>query len=270
MSFMRAGTRILRVPEGMPVSWETEEPRRETRKWSRRDFVKVGLVAGAASVASIAVAETLLRTPPSEDAGSVILYTEFPQPAWWNSKAGTPMKVTDFGVWEGASGVVNAVLASGRPVPGTGMPVLVVRIPRDDTNFSSPPPSEFPLAGGFALYYDNTSTDTRTVAVYDRCAHLCCSPGWHVITNPPPERDYVNASPTYQVYNQDPVYCICHGSQYDPMVLVKNVNPTNGITYVGAEMVHGPAQRAIPVLALKAIDDVLHGLEPDPKWYADC
>jgi hypothetical protein len=54
------------------------------------------------------------------------------------------------------------------------------------------------------------------------------------------------------------------------MVLAKDVNPVNGATYVGARMVHGPAQRAIPVVALKAVDDVLHGLAPDAKWYAYC
>lgn len=255
----------------MPSSWEEREATSEgKRKWTRRDFVKVGVVAGAATAAGVISADVLLgpRAPPANS--SVVYYTRFPQPAWWNPRAGTPMNVTDFAVWEGASGVVNADFAEGQPIAGTGIPVLVVRIPRDDSNFTAPPATEFPLEGGFALYFDDASRGIRIVAVYDRCAHLCCYPGWHVITTPPPGRDYVNPCPTYQVYGQDPVYCICHGSQYDPMVLVKNVNPSNGVTYVGAEMVHTPAHRGIPIVALKAIDDVLYGLEPDPKWYAYC
>lgn len=180
------------------------------------------------------------------------------------------MKVTDFELWGGASGVVNATIVSGKPLQGTGIPVLLIRVPRDATHFVAPPASEFPLSDGFALYYDDASRDIRLVAVYDRCAHLCCYPGWHVITNPPPSRDYVAACPTYQVYSQDPVYCICHGSQYDPMVLVKDVNPVNGISYVGAARVHTPAPRAIPIVALRAIDDVLYGFEVDARWYEYC
>lgn len=253
------------------MSWEAEDKAPNVRrKWTRRDFLKLGLAAGAATVAGAAVAETLVAPPPLPATSSGILYTRFPEPAWWNSKAGTQMTVTDFDIWGGASGVLNATVASGQPIQGTGIPVLVIRVPRDDTHFVAPPPGEFPFDGGFALYYDDASRDIRIVAAYDRCAHLCCYPGWHVITTPPPERDHVAACPTYQVYMQDPVYCICHGSQYDPMVLVKEVNPVNGVTYVGAERVHGPAARAIPIVALRAIDDVLYGLEADSRWYVYC
>ena len=150
------------------------------------------------------------------------------------------------------------------------MPVLVIRVKRDDSVFIAPPPGDVSLPAGFDLYYDDPARDIRIVVVYDRCAHLCCFPGWQVITNPPPARDYTSDTPTYRVYGLDPIYCVCHGSQYDPMVLLKDVNPRNGVTYVGPSRVHGPSSRAIPVIAVKAINDVLVGGMADPRWYEYC
>jgi Rieske Fe-S protein len=250
------------------MSWESEDKVRR-RRWTRRDFVKVGLAAGAATVAGAVVADSLLTPSPPSELSSAILYLRFPEPAWWNAMAGTAMKVTDFAVWEGASGVLGGTVVNGQIVAGSGLPVLVIRVPRDDTNFTSPPLSGYPFVDGFALYLDDATRGIRIVAVYDRCAHLCCYPGWHVYTSGF-DRNYVAPCPTYQVYGQDPVVCICHGSQYDPMVLVQDVNPVNGVTYVGAQRVHEPAPRAIPVVALKAVDDVLYGLQADPRWYVYC
>ena len=158
--------------------------------------------------------------------------------------------------------------------------VLVVDPEGDYTNLEfaahvgnpdqAPRPEDVSLPAGYNLYYDDPSRDLRIVALYDRCAHLCCYPGWQVVQNPPPARDYVSDAPTYRVYGLDPIYCVCHGSQYDPMVLVADTNPRNGVRYVGPVRVHGPSSRAIPIIPLRVADDVLLGGMPDPGWYQYC
>lgn len=247
---------------------------RDANELSRRDALKIGLAIGAAGgvmATEIALLGPLLQTPPPRPvAPEPILYTRFLTPQWWNDREGEPIRVTDFQEWEGATGIWRATLSGGRPVPGTGYPVLVIRVKRDDSIFTAPAPEEFSLPEGFGLYYDDPARDIRIVAVYDRCAHLCCYPGWQVVQDTPPGRDYLSDAPTYRVYGLDPIYCVCHGSQYDPMLLVKAVNPRNGVTYVGPSRVHGPSSRAIPIVPLKAVDDVLFGNTSDRRWYEYC
>jgi len=240
---------------------------------SRRDWIRTGVIVGAAAAAGVAgvtLASSLLQPPKSLSIErQELTYTRFPEAAWWNDRADTPMRVTDFATWQGATGVFRGVFVAGKWVPGTGLPVLVIRLEREDTFFRALTDIELPP--GFGLYFDDAARGIRIVAIFDRCAHLCCSPGWHVITNPPPGRDYMAPVPTYEQFGQDPVYCVCHGSQYDPMVLVKDVNPQNGIEYVGARHVHGPATRAMPVLPIRAReDDVLVGGIVDQQWYEYC
>ncbi len=246
----------------------------EAGELTRRDVVKIGLAVGAvggAAALGLAVGESLLSTAPyTPYPPDALIYTRFPEPEWWNGKANQPMRVTDFQLWQGATGIWRGRFENGSWVSGTGLPVLVIRIPRDSTNFRSPPASEFPVPPGFALYYDAPSRDLRFVVLYDRCVHLCCFPGWQVVTSPPPGRDYLLPCPTYQVYGVDPIYCVCHGSQYDPLVLTTSVNPNNNVTYVGAERVHGPAGRAVPVVAVAVKADVLYGGMVDERWYAYC
>jgi len=42
------------------------------------------------------------------------------------------------------------------------------------------------------------------------------------------------------------------------------------VTYVGAQVVHGPASRALPVIPVRVQDNVLEGGMPDPRWYTFC
>ncbi|HYY47841.1 MAG TPA: hypothetical protein VFA17_04070 [Thermoplasmata archaeon] len=241
---------------------------------SRREWVKIGLAVGGAAAATatglIAVGPLLQRPLPAPDLTEQIRYTRFPDPQWWNDREGQPIRVTDFQVWQGATGVWRGVFIDGKLVSGSGFPVLVIRVKRDDTVFTAPRPEEASLPAGYGLYYDDPARDIRIVAVYDRCAHLCCYPGWQVIQNPPPPRDYVSDAPTYRIYGLDPIYCVCHDSQYDPMVLVTDVNPRNGVRYVGPSRVHGPSTRAIPIIPLRVADDFLLGGMPDPGWYEYC
>lgn len=235
---------------------------------SRRELVKIGLVIGGGA-AAIAAGTTLLgpffRGPA--ESSTMLIYESRPGDQWWNDREGQPIRVTDFQEWQGATGRWLSGTRDGKPDPHTGYPVLVVRVKRDDSVFKAPAPGEVSLPSGFGLYYDDSARDIRIVAFYDRCSHLGCFPGWQMVQNPPPSRDYVSDAPTYQIYGVDPVYCVCHGSQFDPMILASDVNPENGVSYVGPSRVHGPASRTIPIVPLKAVDDILVGGMPDPRWY---
>lgn len=258
------------------MSWEEEE---KSPGWTRREWVKLAMTAGA--LGTIAATGGLvtgqLLPPPIQFPGEVretLTYTKFPTPQWWNSKNGRPMRVSDFEEWQGATGVWRGVFQDGTWIPGTGFPVVAIRVKRDDTYFETPDLTSFsPLPEGFSLYYDD-GVDTRIVVVLLRCVHLCCSPGWHVVTTPPPPRDYGTygaTPPTWTQFQQDPIYCICHGSQYDPLLLVTDLNPSPvNVSYPGARMVHGPATRALPVIPVKTEGGSLIGGMADPRWYVYC
>lgn len=244
------------------------------REWVRMGLITAAFAAGAAATGGGAlVLRELLPPPKSQFAHLVdrLMYTAFPTDQWWNDKANTPVKVTDFNLWAGATAVWRGFFDdSGAYVQGSGYPLLVIRVPRVDTYYSLPNPLPWTIGDGFGLFYDDPARDIRIIAGLDRCTHLCCIPGWHVVTNPPPERDYSVPPPTWDVYSEDPIYCICHGAQYDPLVLVTDTNPHNGVLYPGLQVVHGPAAVAMPLVPLRAVDDVLEGDLVDVNWYAYC
>ena len=150
----------------MPSAWEREE----RRQWTRREWLKVGLLAGVAGAAGlgagIGISFLLAPPPPSANILERLVYTKFPTAQWWNSSSGRPMRVTEFGLWQGATGVWRGTFTNGILVAGTGFPILVVRVPRDDRYFASP--SGVSLPTGLSLYNKDPSQEKRIVALIDR------------------------------------------------------------------------------------------------------
>ncbi len=272
----------------------SERVEEQGRRLTRRRFAEIGVevaafTAGAAAsgtgallmdrfVPSLLLPPQLLPPgllpPPVPFRGEIredLIYTRYPTDQWWNTKEGTPVRARDFEVWQGASAVWRGLFEDNAYVPGTGLPALVIRVPRVDAYFEIPDRPSYSLPPGFALFYDDPARDLRMVAGFDRCTHLCCFPGWHVATDPPPGRDYLLPPPTYTVYEQDPIYCLCHGTQYDPLVIVQDVNPRNNAPFPGMTLVHGPGSFAMPLIPLRVReDDVLQGGTVDSRWYAYC
>ena len=234
----------------------------------------IGASAGAGALTGIALSPTLFG-PPSEVEGEIresLVYTPWADvTTWWSPHVGQEIRVTDFGEWQGASAVWRGLFREGVWVRGTGYPVLVIRVKREDEFFRAP--TDVTLPPTYSLYYDDPARDIRIVALFNRCTHLCCSSSWHIFTDPAPLRDYATYGadpPTWTQFGQDPVYCICHGAQYDPLLLVHDINPTNDVGFIGAQVVHGPATFAMPVIPLRAVNDVLYGGMADPRWYDFC
>lgn len=249
------------------------------RQWIRNGLLFAGAAAAGAAASGVSAATLdYLFPPPTFSPGGVpyggvidaLVYTSFPAAEWWNDRANQPVKVTDFAPWQGATAVWRGLFQNGKWMAGTGYPVLVIRVPRDDTYYSLPTSPPWTLPAGSALYYDDPGRDIRIVVGFDRCTHLCCYPGWHVVTNPAPSRDYLVPPPTYTVYGQDPVYCICHGTQYDPLLLLQDTNPYNGVPFPGMELVHTPGTFAMPLVPVAVTDDTLYGAMADTRWYVYC
>jgi Rieske Fe-S protein len=261
------------------MSWEEGE---KERRWTRREWVRLGMLAGTVGALGGlgGLVTGQLLPPPVQFNGEIretITYTKFDTPQWWNSKDGQPVKVTDFQLWDGATGVWRGLFQDNQWIPGTGFPVIIIRVPINGTGATQPSSSDMIAAGipalpaGFDLAYEDAATETRIEVFFDRCVHLCCYPGWHVVTNPPPDYgNYLVPPPTHAVYGKDPIYCICHGSQYDPLLLTIDRNPKNGAHYVGAQRVHGPAPRALPLIPVKEQGGNLVGGMADARWYVYC
>ena len=257
-----------------------EEGESSRKRWTRRDWIKAGVMTGTAAAAGGAiglVSYPLLFPAPKQLQGIIedrIVYTRFPNyDTWWNGKAGETVRVTDFQLWQGATAVWRGLFDGGTYVAGSGYPVLVIRIASDDTYFHPPDAAPYGLPTGFDLFYDDPVRGIRIVVLFDRCSHLCCTPGWHRTDTETPLRDYTAFGvyppdpPTYIVYGQDPVYCPCHGAQFDPLLLVSYVNPRTGAQFVGARVVHGPGDFGMPVVPVRGVGDDLVGGMADPRWY---
>lgn len=233
---------------------------------TRRSFMKGIVAAGAVGVgASVIATGSSLLPPKATCPGTLdesIVYQKVPQDAWFNSKADQEVSVADFETWKGASCTWRRRLgSSGQVNPRSGLSLIVIKLPPSDVSVPEDPPlpSEFTQDPG-----------ARTQgfwAFYDMCVHLCCSPGWQLIPVPDGWKDYDTPVMTKK-FGYDPMLCICHGSQYDPLQIVWDKHP-NGQRYVGARRVHGPADRALPAVPLQIQGGRIKGIwsESLRPWY---
>src|SRR5439155_3928996 len=88
----------------------------------------------------------------------------------------------------GRVGVWRGLFVNERWVPGTGLAVLVIRVKYDAPEFQVS--TDLVPPRGFSFYHDDPGQRIRIVVFADRCTHLCCPPGWHVITDTVPDRAY--------------------------------------------------------------------------------
>jgi Rieske Fe-S protein len=241
---------------------------------TRREWAKLAVAAGVAGAGALVgveiLAPLLAPTRPHATIREDLVYAKLPNPQWWDDRVGQSIRVDDFQVWQGAFGVWRGLFRDGAHIEGTGFPILVIRILRENTYFRPPDPATYGLPYGYDLYYDDPGKDVRIVVLFDRCTHMCCYPGWHSLTASPIPRNYDPPPPTWTAYGQDPIWCVCHDAQYDPLLLTADVNPVNGVRFVGARVVHGPATYSLAVVPVRAIAGVLFGGMPDPRWYAYC
>lgn len=213
----------------------------------RRTFIKAGVGIGAVGLTGALVASGKSILPPpivqegEVNEGFVYAKGDTPNPFGFDVLAGQDVAVEHFTQpWMGAATLWRALFdPDGNQLPGTGFPVLVIRV--DPADFSHP-----------AAWTDTDFIpDVSLVAIWDRCVHLCCFPQWHLEKLPSAYQDYeVERVPRTFNFGQDPIWCRCHNSQYDPLTFVWDVHP-RGTRYIGAKLAHGPATRALAAISIE-------------------
>ncbi len=232
----------------------------------RRAFMKAAIAAGAVGLtASLVASGKTLIPPPIEPPGTVFegfVYAkgDVANPYGFDRLAGQRARPEDFTeTWAGAATLWRALFdEDDQQIPGTGFPALLIKV--DPALFEHPDEwtdQDYLAADGI-------------VAIWDRCVHLCCFPQWHLSSLPPAYQDYdaSRVPRTLSEAGEDPIWCRCHNSQYDPLTFVWDVHP-NGILYVGANMAHGPATRALAAISIEVAGGAIVGKKftaapPDP------
>src|SRR5438128_6454722 len=117
------------------MSWEKEE---KERGRARRCWVRGGRAAGAVGavrgLGGLSIGQIL--PPPLKFSGEIretIQYTKFPPTdptadLWWNTKAGTAVKVSDFDRdWKGATDIWRSLYQNNQSGHGTSFQCLIIR-----------------------------------------------------------------------------------------------------------------------------------------------
>ncbi|HKZ64446.1 MAG TPA: hypothetical protein VJ400_08385 [Thermoplasmata archaeon] len=213
----------------------------------RRAFVKAAVGIGAVGLTGSLVASGASLIPPvlqpegEVNEGFVYARADTPNPFGFDEFIGQNARTEHFTeTWAGVATLWRALFNEvGEQIPATGFPVLLIKVD----------PSLLRVPAEWTG--DHYFADEGIVAIYDRCVHLCCFPQWHIDKLPPAYQDYEAARvPRTFLAGEDPIWCRCHNSQYDPVTLVWDVHP-NGTLYVGANMAHGPATRGMPAVSIE-------------------
>ena len=263
----------MRAVAGKAKDWADEERPADT---GRRRFLQGTLIAGAAALVgtTIAGAKSLIP-PPFEFRGTIENTFRYGVPessSNWVLQKNLQFQVvhvTDFKLWDGASTLWREAFdEGGKAISGTGFPALIICVEASLLEV----PTEFE---SYVVRRDVGGVPAVFIALYDRCVHLCCKPGWHYNVVPSTLHDYVTQPRTLLASPpQDPIWCQCHNSQYDPVTIVSDIHPPPAnVPYIGARFVHGPATRALPCIPLKLNGTILEGIyDPGdgghPEWYS--
>jgi len=198
--------------------------------------------------------------PPLKFSGEIretIQYTKFPPTdptadLWWNTRAGTAVKVSDFDRdWKGATGVWRGLLPEQPVGSRHRLPMPHHPVKRENQYFLVPGRAHMPAAlpEGFNLFFDDANLDaanggTRIVVLFDplRPSLLLSLDGTWSTTrrrSATTRRTPAGQSSDDNVFGVDPVYCIstvpvrAHGAR-------REHEQQERAQYVGAWRVHGP------------------------------
>jgi Rieske Fe-S protein len=255
---------------------------------NRRQFLRYGFNATtgvlAASVGVLGFASILL--PPGAGSGGDLAVKYWAKgredEAWYGAKHLQSMTREDF-VAEAAKSNTGTAGAAG---VWNGVPVVVNYVDHDANNGT-------PTSSGKARYqsmegYDETGkyvghfddmvdADPRIfptgglVMVFGRCTHLCCIPGWQLVSNTFTEDTW---TPGGGDDGGTKLFCICHSSRFDPTALELNTNRNraNGatFTYAGIRRSGGPAPVGLPLIPIQLNGDTIEGITDYMGWLTYC
>jgi Rieske Fe-S protein len=261
----------------------------QTLSINRRQFLRHGFNAAggvlAATLGALGFASILM--PPGEGSGgdsSVLFWAKGrEEEAWYGAKHLQPMLKSDFV----AEATKSNIGMSGAQGVWNGLPVVVNYVPHAQ-NSGSPIADNSPrfqeMAGydisknyvGHATEYllgnpEVFDPSGNLVMIFSRCTHLCCIPGWQLVSN------------TFTADNWTPggaddggskLFCICHSSRFDPTAIEvnRNINRSNGSTfdYLGIRRAGGPAPVGLPIIPIVMNGDSIGASSDYTGWLTYC
>ena len=255
---------------------------------NRRQFLRYGFNTAtgvfAASLGVLGFAAILL--PPGGSTGGdlgVVFWAKGREDeAWYGGKHLQLMTKTDF-IDEAAKSNTGTAGASGI---WNGVPVVVTYV-NHSQNKNTPESSglaRFQFMEGvdetgktIGHFEDLSDQDPRIfpsedlVMIFGRCTHLCCIPGWQLVSNSFTEDSW---TPGGGDDGGTKLFCICHSSRFDPTALEMNTNRnrSNGATfsYAGIRKAGGPAPVGLPLIPIQLNGDVIEGITDYIDWYTYC
>ena len=272
-----------------PLSGEEDHKAEKSNLIDRRDFLRYSFNTAAggitmASLGSIGFAALLMGQAEASGGDTAVRFwvpTGAEDTVWYGDSHLQPMSYDAF---VQASANSNTGMTGAQGV-WSGMPVNVVYVPDNenkDTGLASNKPRFQYMEGynsggkyvgsGYELYekpeYASLSIHDNLIIVFSRCPHLCCIPGWQLVTN-----DYTNdsweAGGTESGGNK--LFCICHSSRFDPTAIEKNsMGRGTPFNYIGIKRVGGPAPNGMPLVPFVLNGDMIEALLDFADWYAYC
>lgn len=272
-----------------PLSGEEDQKAEKSNLIDRRDFLRYSFNTAAggitmASLGSIGFAALLMGQAEASGGDTAVRFwvpTGAEDTVWYGDSHLQPMSYDAF---VQASANSNTGMTGAQGV-WSGMPVNVVYVPDNenrDTGLASNKPRFQYMEGynsggkyvgsGYELYekpeYASLSIHDNLIIVFSRCPHLCCIPGWQLVTN-----DYTNdsweAGGTESGGNK--LFCICHSSRFDPTAIEKNsMGRGTPFNYIGIKRVGGPAPNGMPLVPFVLNGDMIEALPDFADWYAYC
>jgi|TARA_B110000914_G_scaffold218103_1_gene225009 Rieske Fe-S protein len=255
----------------------------------RRDFLRYSFNTAAggitmACLGSIGFASLLMGQPEASGGDSAVRFwvpTGAEDTVWYGDSHLQPMSYDAF---VQASANSNTGMTGAQGV-WSGMPVNVIYVPdaenKNTATAANKPRFQYTdgynsggkyVGSGYEIYenqeYAALSIHDNLIIVFSRCPHLCCIPGWQLVTN-----DYTNdsweAGGTESGGNK--LFCICHSSRFDPTAIEKNsMGRGTPFQYIGIKRVGGPAPNGMPLVPFVLNGDMIEALPDFVDWYAYC
>lgn len=255
---------------------------------NRRQFLRYGFNTAtgvlAASLGVLGFAAILLPPGGSNEGELAVKFWAKGREdeAWYGAKHEQVMTRQDF-VDEAAKSNTGTSGAAGI---WNGVPVVVTYV--SHSQYASTPASNgkarFQYTEGvdetgktIGHFEDLSDLDPRLipsdnlVMIFGRCTHLCCIPGWQLVSNSFTDDSW---TPGGGDDGGTKLFCICHSSRFDPTVLEMNTNRnrSNGATfnYAGIRKAGGPAPVGLPIIPIQMNGDVIEGIVDYLDWYTYC
>ncbi len=255
---------------------------------NRRQFLSYGFNTAtgvlAASLGVLGFASLLL--PPGGSGGGDLAAKYWAKgredEAWYGPMHEQVMKKSDF-VAEAAK---SSTGTSGAAGVWNGVPIVVTYV--DHSKNAGSPVSNGKARFQFMDGYDGTgkyvghfddladidprlAPSENLVMIFARCTHLCCIPGWQLVSNSFTEDTW---TPGGGDDGGTKLFCICHSSRFDPTALEMNTNTnrSNGskFKYAGVRRSGGPAPVGLPIIPIAMNGDIIEGLPDYVDWYTYC